>query len=88
MNIQPIVTTTIDGRELRIGQRWPKLNSNLQITVVSQCVGLSPDRFVGGVELAGQTLFQTAEFPDKRQAEAEAEQQLVGRVVELLADSE
>jgi hypothetical protein len=47
---------------------------------------MGPDRFVGLVELSGQTLLRTPEFDDKWQAEAEAERQLVSRVAAVLGD--
>jgi hypothetical protein len=86
MNLQPTITRSVDGRELRVGERWPMRDMNLRVTVLSECVGLNPDRFIGRVELAGQSVLETAELPDKWQAEAQARQLLVSRIVELLAE--
>jgi hypothetical protein len=78
----------INGIEVRPGAEWTH-NPNLQLrfTVQVVCVSVNPDRWRGRITLDGRAVFETAECETFEQAASTARQQLIEKLVAVLADS-
>jgi hypothetical protein len=83
-------TYSIDGREITVGVRIPRLlqGSRFDFKIDSECVSEDPYLWTATVRFGHIALFTTTDrYPDPDQAGAAAESELERRVAHLLGDN-
>lgn len=78
--------TEIEGRVLKVGQRWPRMADHLELDLTIVCTGLKPDAYEVEVSVGSFPAFTAGPYSSIEEADRAGRGELSRRLAKILSD--